>query len=573
VALQGGMKIPYRAAVCILQIERESVLCAIGGTVFLYPVLHIQMSYPGHHDQGANSFQSVQSGQDVASSVAGVQLPLGNSNTEPELVITPPATIYESWQLKIDAHNDRQKSTFLMNHTDSHGINGLITNDYSMEFRAPNDESATNNQFSNDDLVFNVPGEGNLSNANDVLQKSSHGNNNFGNYHLETPQYNMFSGNKSLQNHNLSMHASSESMNRDLVLGSPDESLDSSKHSHSSRNSSIHDVRDSIGSDSGVNPAPLGFENMKHQQGVVSNGGMPAPPQDFAYQVHFKRKHQFFFLHPSAKLTLCTGDYVIVEADRGQDLGVVREVIQAKRFWAIKNYASISKTEIKNILRLATPQEVHALSIKMKDEDTVINICSEILSTAHNLPTNIVDAEYQFDRNKLTIYHSAMQRIDFREYVRDLFSVFKTRIWMQHITGEHYTKGKNRSGVGGGGNDRRLISGMQHQGYYSYHQQPPMGYADLHNQRNTSYPAMNTSADTRPMGGGVLFNQMNTQTTRSGMEPPIGAPMTTMQNLYQMHMSQQGPMQSGFQGVGIGGNKQSGFQGVGIGGNNMPGGL
>jgi len=45
----------------------------------------------------------------------------------------------------------------------------------------------------------------------------------------------------------------------------------------------------------------------------------------------------------------------------------------------------------------------------------------------------ILDAEYQFDRHKLTFFFEAETRVDFRELVRDLFSIYKTRIWMQHL--------------------------------------------------------------------------------------------------------------------------------------------
>lgn len=59
-----------------------------------------------------------------------------------------------------------------------------------------------------------------------------------------------------------------------------------------------------------------------------------------------------------------------------------------------------------------------------------------------NLPMHIVDAEYQFDRHKLTFFFEAEGRIDFRELVRDLFSIYKTRIWMQQLD-------KNRAGRAG----------------------------------------------------------------------------------------------------------------------------
>lgn len=156
------------------------------------------------------------------------------------------------------------------------------------------------------------------------------------------------------------------------------------------------------------------------------------------YQVHFKRSSKYYMLHPAvAQLPVERGNYVKVEADRGEDLGVVGDIIPADRFWAVKYASSISKmalppkSVLKNILRLAYPKEVKELMVKTTDENTVTQICREILITTHPLPINIVDSEYQFDRKKLIIYHDSKQRVDFREFVKDLYGVFKTRIWMQ----------------------------------------------------------------------------------------------------------------------------------------------
>merc|ERR1712196_215859 len=85
------------------------------------------------------------------------------------------------------------------------------------------------------------------------------------------------------------------------------------------------------------------------------------------------------------------------------------------------------------ILRLAYPEECRELVIKTADESTVTRMCREILMSTHRLPINIIDSEYQFDRKKLIIYHDSKQRVDFREFVKDLFGLFKTRIWMQHL--------------------------------------------------------------------------------------------------------------------------------------------
>jgi hypothetical protein len=162
----------------------------------------------------------------------------------------------------------------------------------------------------------------------------------------------------------------------------------------------------------------------QHQQ----HAGMS---QQYVYHVKFKYTHRYYLVKPNIR-HIKVGDYVKVEADRGEDLGWISEQVPATRFWAIR-YAAISKKVLKYILRLATPEECSMLVAKNIDEQHVTLICREILATTHPLPISIVDSEYQFDRNKLTIYHDSKRRVDFREFVRDLFTVFKTRIWMQLI--------------------------------------------------------------------------------------------------------------------------------------------
>jgi hypothetical protein len=158
-----------------------------------------------------------------------------------------------------------------------------------------------------------------------------------------------------------------------------------------------------------------------------------AIPQGFVYMVHFKRSHRYFSLAPSLReQTITRGSFVVVEADRGEDLGIVGDLVPTERFWAIR-FATISKKMLKSIIRVATRDDVQALINKTEDETVVTQICQEILLTTHPLPIDIIDAEYQYDRNKLTIYHDSRRRNDFRGYVRDLFCVFKTRIWMQQV--------------------------------------------------------------------------------------------------------------------------------------------
>ncbi|CAO3641844.1 unnamed protein product [Cunninghamella blakesleeana] len=83
----------------------------------------------------------------------------------------------------------------------------------------------------------------------------------------------------------------------------------------------------------------------------------------------------------------------------------------------------------KRICRLATSAEITLLVTKRHDEQKALLIC-QTKSKQKNLLMDIVDAEYQWDRRKLTFYFVADRRVDFRELVRDLFKIYKTRIWM-----------------------------------------------------------------------------------------------------------------------------------------------
>ncbi|KAI8340238.1 PSP1 C-terminal conserved region-domain-containing protein [Chlamydoabsidia padenii] len=120
-------------------------------------------------------------------------------------------------------------------------------------------------------------------------------------------------------------------------------------------------------------------------------------------------------------------DWVIVEADRGQDLG---KIVAKDLTWDQAQLLLPTTTPSpKQICRLATTSEITLLVTKRQDEQKALLICQS-KSKQKNLLMDIVDAEYQWDRRKLTFYFIADRRIDFRELVRDLFKIYKTRIWM-----------------------------------------------------------------------------------------------------------------------------------------------
>ena len=77
--------------------------------------------------------------------------------------------------------------------------------------------------------------------------------------------------------------------------------------------------------------------------------------------------------------------------------------------------------------------ELDLMVIKTADEEDALNYVSDKCK-GRNMPMVLVGAEYQFDRHKLTFYFEADRRIDFRELVRELFSTYKTRIWLQQLS-------------------------------------------------------------------------------------------------------------------------------------------
>ena len=158
------------------------------------------------------------------------------------------------------------------------------------------------------------------------------------------------------------------------------------------------------------------------------------------YTVKFKRSQRNFILGERITRDIKIGTYVKVEADRGEDLGIVFGVVPIDKFRpkqvSGEGEESASQSshvgDLKRIMRVATNDEISLLEVKSEEEEELLKICR---TKAHQrgLPMTVVDAEYQFDRHKLTFFFEAEGRIDFRELVRDLFSMYKTRIWMQQL--------------------------------------------------------------------------------------------------------------------------------------------
>jgi cell fate regulator YaaT (PSP1 superfamily) len=148
-------------------------------------------------------------------------------------------------------------------------------------------------------------------------------------------------------------------------------------------------------------------------------------------EVSFKGNRRGYFA-ADADLPGVDG-YVIVEADRGEDLGRVTATgaIAERKCSGCSTGCSAPVPE-KRVLRLARDEEVQRSLALRADEPRVRQVVREKVAR-HRLKMKVSEAEWQFDRNKLTIYFTAERRVDFRELVKDLARTFRTRIELKQI--------------------------------------------------------------------------------------------------------------------------------------------
>ncbi|HEX4562328.1 MAG TPA: regulatory iron-sulfur-containing complex subunit RicT [Gemmatimonadales bacterium] len=154
------------------------------------------------------------------------------------------------------------------------------------------------------------------------------------------------------------------------------------------------------------------------------------------YEVRFKgRRNEYFSWSAPAPLSL--NQAVIVDTERGQDLGRISAVgeIAEKKCTRCGNCAggpTDPGSSRRRIVRPATTEDVATAEGLRQDEDGVRSAAREKVRE-HSLPMKVTDAEWQWDRKKLTLYFTAEQRVDFRALVRDLASRFHTRIELRQI--------------------------------------------------------------------------------------------------------------------------------------------
>ncbi len=141
-------------------------------------------------------------------------------------------------------------------------------------------------------------------------------------------------------------------------------------------------------------------------------------------EIEFKGNKRIPYFNPKA-IKVKPGDYVIVEADKGIDLGLVSKIGRLVALTRIKG-------EPKNIIRKAVPSDLEKLKENREKEAQAFIVAREKIKH-HNLCMKLVDVEYQFDNNKLTFYFTSENRVDFRTLVRDLAAKYRTRIELRQI--------------------------------------------------------------------------------------------------------------------------------------------
>lgn len=147
--------------------------------------------------------------------------------------------------------------------------------------------------------------------------------------------------------------------------------------------------------------------------------------------VRFRTAGKIYYFDP-AGFEIKKGDHVIVETARGIEFGTV-----------VAGIMEVAETKVvqplKPVIRIANQRDAEQEAANREKEKEAFRICLEKIRS-HGLEMKLIDAEYTFDNNKVLFYFTADGRIDFRELVKDLAGVFKTRIELRQIGVRDETK-------------------------------------------------------------------------------------------------------------------------------------
>lgn len=140
--------------------------------------------------------------------------------------------------------------------------------------------------------------------------------------------------------------------------------------------------------------------------------------------VRFRKAGKIYFFDPDGKI-VSQGEHVIVETSMGMEYG---EVVIANRELPQEKIVA----PLKKIIRIATSNDAKQNEENKKQEKEAFKICEKKIKE-HNLPMKLMDVEFKFDKSKILFFFTADGRIDFRDLVRDLASIYRTRIELRQI--------------------------------------------------------------------------------------------------------------------------------------------
>jgi len=190
----------------------------------------------------------------------------------------------------------------------------------------------------------------------------------------------------------------------------------------------------------GPRPAPDrdNRHNQRKPRGPVESSEIPTDAD--LVTVQFKG-HRKGYYHNKRNVEIATGDYCMVEADRGRDMGRVCYIGPGKSKWW-------RQAARQGVIGQADPGDLKRMHENRADEWEYYDICLEKIQQ-RKLRMNLVTVERQFDRNKITFYFTAEKRVDFRKLVKDLASIFRTRIELRQIGVRDEAKMKGGLGICG----------------------------------------------------------------------------------------------------------------------------
>ena len=148
-------------------------------------------------------------------------------------------------------------------------------------------------------------------------------------------------------------------------------------------------------------------------------------PVELLYEIEFKASRREYYEN-TYSLQLQENEWVIVQAERGEDMGFVHKIVE------FNAQAGPKPPKLKGILRQAIYDDHEKLAKNREMETQSYDQCKEAIKQ-HGLDMKLVDVEYQYDCNKMTFYFTADERVDFRGLVKDLAAIYRTRIELRQI--------------------------------------------------------------------------------------------------------------------------------------------